>query len=82
MNASFDPPSSQVGTEPELQQSGLGIASLVLAILAIVITTAVFAYAGYVEMNNVGGVGADEGVAAVIGSRSACASARFWRDCA
>jgi len=69
MNASFDPPTSQVdsapGTEPS--QSGLGITSLVMAILAIVITTAVFAYAGYVEMNNAGGVAADEGVAVVIG---------------
>jgi uncharacterized membrane protein len=69
MNASFEPPASQVdsapGTEPP--QSGLGIASLVLAILAIVITTAVFAYAGYVEMSAEGGVGADNAVAVVIG---------------
>ena len=62
-------PTSQVDPAAvvEPRQSGLGIASLVLAILAIVITTAVFAYAGYVEMNTVGGVEANQAVAVVIG---------------
>ena len=69
MNASFEPPTSQVDSAPETErlQSGLGITSLVMAILAMVITTAVFAYAGYIEMNTAGGVAADEGVAVVIG---------------
>ena len=69
MNASFEPPTSQVDSAPETErlQSGLGITSLVMAILAMVVTTAVFAYAGYIEMNTAGGVAADEGVAVVIG---------------
>ena len=69
MNASLEPPTSQVGAPPvpEKRQSGLGIASFVIAIIAVIITVVVVGYAGYVEVTTEGGMDETSPVAIFVG---------------
>ena len=67
MDPSIDTGAQPGQPAPDRPQSGIGIASFVLAVLCGVATIGVFGYAGYVEVTTSGGVGANETVATLIG---------------
>ena len=66
----YTPPSADIVSNhsPEKKRnSGLGIASFVLAIVSIVAAIAIFGYAGFLEISTEGGVDEDTTAAIMIG---------------